>query len=405
MKIIETTFKQLLLSLISSGVFAQSITLNNSTTDVSAALDVASTTKGVLIPRMTASQRTLIANPATGLLVYQTDAPSGFYFYANPTWTLLGATGPQGQAGINGSNGKSVLNGTTNPTNEIGTDGDFYINTATSTLFGPKTNGSWLNGISLIGQNGATGINGQGVPTGGTVGQVLAKIDDTNYNTQWITRNPDNLGNHTATQSLNMNNNAITNAASITSNGVAILGGNTYPTTTGTNGQVLKTNGAGVLGWGTSGGVTLDLVVVKTADQTLPPPSNFDTVPSVITFDTFITAPTIGSFDNATDTYTVGADGLYYIEVNITSYGYPFGVFSAPCIQIGETWNDGDDVYSTGTAGRYWQGPHTGRGQLSTMRYLTTGTTLKIRADNSSETRYLAILTDGTTRFTVVKMN
>lgn len=37
--------------------------------------------------------------------------------------------------------------------------------------------------------NGATGPTGPGVPVGGTAGQVLSKIDSTNYNTQWITDN------------------------------------------------------------------------------------------------------------------------------------------------------------------------------------------------------------------------
>lgn len=36
-------------------------------------------------------------------------------------------------------------------------------------------------------KNGVDGVNGVGVPTGGTTGQVLAKIDATNYNTQWVT--------------------------------------------------------------------------------------------------------------------------------------------------------------------------------------------------------------------------
>lgn len=36
------------------------------------------------------------------------------------------------------------------------------------------------------GATGATGATGQGVPTGGTANQVLAKIDGTNYNTQWV---------------------------------------------------------------------------------------------------------------------------------------------------------------------------------------------------------------------------
>jgi len=38
-----------------------------------------------------------------------------------------------------------------------------------------------------IGPAGPAGPAGQGVPVGGATGQVLAKIDSTNYNTQWVT--------------------------------------------------------------------------------------------------------------------------------------------------------------------------------------------------------------------------
>ncbi|MGB1728825.1 MAG: cell wall anchor protein, partial [Crocinitomicaceae bacterium] len=60
----------------------EGVAINNdgSAPDGSAILDLKSTTKGILIPRMTESQRTLISNVATGLLVYQTDGTSGFYF-------------------------------------------------------------------------------------------------------------------------------------------------------------------------------------------------------------------------------------------------------------------------------------------------------------------------------------
>ena len=37
------------------------------------------------------------------------------------------------------------------------------------------------------GTDGADGADGQGVPVGGTEGQVLAKIDGTDYNTEWVT--------------------------------------------------------------------------------------------------------------------------------------------------------------------------------------------------------------------------
>ena len=56
----------------------------------SAMLDVKSTNKGVLIPRMTSGQRAGINSPATGLLVYQTDATAGIYYYTGSGWMYLG---------------------------------------------------------------------------------------------------------------------------------------------------------------------------------------------------------------------------------------------------------------------------------------------------------------------------
>ena len=85
-----------------------------------------------------------------------------------------GATGPQGPQGIqgltgangsDGANGKTVSYGTSNPATSTGVDGDFYINTATNTLFGPKVSGAWPTGVSLVGPTGATGAAG---PTGAT---------------------------------------------------------------------------------------------------------------------------------------------------------------------------------------------------------------------------------------------
>lgn len=48
--------------------------------DASSMLDISSTTQGMLTPRMTTVQRTSIASPANGLLVYDTDVKS-FYHY------------------------------------------------------------------------------------------------------------------------------------------------------------------------------------------------------------------------------------------------------------------------------------------------------------------------------------
>lgn len=62
------------------------IGIGTTTPNTSAALDVTSTTKGILIPRMTQAQRTAIGAPATGLMVYQTDATTGFWFYNGASW-------------------------------------------------------------------------------------------------------------------------------------------------------------------------------------------------------------------------------------------------------------------------------------------------------------------------------
>lgn len=54
--------------------------------DPSAVLDIQSVNKGLLIPRLTVDQRNSIASPASGLMVYQTNEKSGFYFYDGNNW-------------------------------------------------------------------------------------------------------------------------------------------------------------------------------------------------------------------------------------------------------------------------------------------------------------------------------
>jgi hypothetical protein len=83
-----------------------------------------------------------------------------------------GATGPAGPTGLTGAagpagtNGNSVLNGATAPNNNQGANGDFFINTATNTLYGPKANGTWPAGVSLVGSQGPTGATGLQGPAG-----------------------------------------------------------------------------------------------------------------------------------------------------------------------------------------------------------------------------------------------
>lgn len=63
---------------------AQNVSVNNAgiPADATAMLDVSSTTKGILIPRMRTSDRLLITSPATGLLLYDVDTNSFWYFFS-----------------------------------------------------------------------------------------------------------------------------------------------------------------------------------------------------------------------------------------------------------------------------------------------------------------------------------
>lgn len=68
--------------------------IGNSSPDTTAILDLSNPdNKGVLIPSMTTAQKTAIADPANGLLVYQTDSIPGFYFYDGTAWSRIGGGG------------------------------------------------------------------------------------------------------------------------------------------------------------------------------------------------------------------------------------------------------------------------------------------------------------------------
>lgn len=67
--------------------------IGTTTPNASAKLEIAATDKGLLIPRMTSTQKGNITLPANGLLIYQTDGVVGFYVNtgtaASPVWTRI----------------------------------------------------------------------------------------------------------------------------------------------------------------------------------------------------------------------------------------------------------------------------------------------------------------------------
>lgn len=101
-----------------------------------------------------------------------------------------GTNGTDGADGADGIDGKTLLNGVVAPTTE-GVDGDFYINTATDEIYGPKTGGAWGSPTSIIGPAGPPGagsgdVNGQASSVdseialfSGTSGKIIKRATTT----------------------------------------------------------------------------------------------------------------------------------------------------------------------------------------------------------------------------------
>jgi hypothetical protein len=81
----------LLLNLLFTAEAQVGVGIGTNSPDTSAMLEVASTTKGMLVPRMSTAQRTAIQNPANGLLVYDTNF-NDFWFYTTAGWLALNNT-------------------------------------------------------------------------------------------------------------------------------------------------------------------------------------------------------------------------------------------------------------------------------------------------------------------------
>jgi len=171
--------------------------INTNTPDASSALEIESTTGGILIPRLTETQRDEITAPATGLMIYQTNQTSGFYFYDGSVWTKIdGVAGPQGEAGpqgIQGTQGDVGLTGAPGPPGSNGANGP-------QGEAGPQGIQGVQGDVGLTGAPGPPGANGANGSQGeaglqgnqGVQGDVGPLVSGTNgqtlYNngTEWV---------------------------------------------------------------------------------------------------------------------------------------------------------------------------------------------------------------------------
>jgi hypothetical protein len=136
--------------------------IGTSAPDASAKLDVFSTTKGFLPPRMTGAQRNAIVSPAAGLMVYQTDGTSGLYYYGGSSWIYIINSSTNvlpvanGGTGVTTSTGSGNVVLSTSPTIESPTITSGNTQFPSSIVINPTTHatsqraGIWMGNWGLL---------------------------------------------------------------------------------------------------------------------------------------------------------------------------------------------------------------------------------------------------------------
>ena len=168
-----------------SAMAQQNVSISDvpNTPNITSVLDVYSTSKGMLVPRLTTAQRLGIASPANGLLIFDTDINCFMFYTVTPaSWNSLCAAGVPTN-GINSlSNIVPIASGATCPNggitlqmgSDINNNGVLDLPEITSTnnicngntgLNGPTGATGPQGPIGLTGPAGATGLTG---PTGAT---------------------------------------------------------------------------------------------------------------------------------------------------------------------------------------------------------------------------------------------
>jgi len=156
----KRTFLLLVVLLFTATTFAQSVGINSdgSLPDASAMLDVKSSTKGFLAPRMASLPAT--GSLPDGLIVYKNDgleADMGYYYCKNNTWIKIGDATDATQWTTSGSdiyyNSGNVGIGTTTPNEKLEVNGNIGLPTTghISKVFGEGTEEFIIKGNNTSG--------------------------------------------------------------------------------------------------------------------------------------------------------------------------------------------------------------------------------------------------------------
>jgi hypothetical protein len=112
----KKTLPLLFCLLYAGSAITQRVGIGTTNPNPSALLELKSSNKGLLVPRTSTASRLAIANPAKGLMVYDTTA-AGFWFYNGNAWAQIGGGGTGWSlTGNAGTNGNTNFIGTTDAT-------------------------------------------------------------------------------------------------------------------------------------------------------------------------------------------------------------------------------------------------------------------------------------------------
>ena len=156
--LVQFTTVVMLIIVTGNKVNAQSMGISSSaiTPDVSSILEMRTSTKGLLMPRLTTTERDAIASPATGLIIYNTTA-SKFNFYNGSTWITM-FSGSSVVNSVTGTSNRITIGGTAaDPTVDISSG---YVGQSSITTLGTIGSGVW-NGTTIGIGYGGTGATTQ----------------------------------------------------------------------------------------------------------------------------------------------------------------------------------------------------------------------------------------------------
>ncbi|ROH93829.1 collagen-like protein [Stagnimonas aquatica] len=268
---------------------------------------------------------------------------------------VTGATGPAGPQGATGATGSQGPAGATGPAGPQGPTGATGAQ-GPQGLQGLQGLQGPAGATGATGSAGAAGAAGIGVPAGGTAGQVLSKVNGTDYNTQWTT----------------------------------------------------PASGGG------GGAAKVQLRANKTGGTGESCPLATSTTPVVVAFNNILTSPSSGNtWDGSSFTVGSGQGGLYLVQARLHTLDHPT---PSSTVSVQLTLSINNAAYSPYSDANIY-GPYPtqnsvtaagtkGKGELITWVQLADGDSIKLYClGGNSSTAPQALATDGGSNLMIVKMN